>query len=226
MIIGAMQSHFMPGIGYFGLMKYVDKFVILDDVQFDKRSWQQRNFFSIARKKKYLTVPVLSKGKFNQIIQKVEINQNEKFIIEHLKTIEINYNKKTFFKEIFPYVEKIYEKKHIYLNDLNKDLIFFIKDYLNIKTEIIFSSNLKVETKKEKKIDDICNIIGCKQYISTIGSKNYLENLKNTNYQIKYFKIKNLNFNGKIDDGLCLLDVLFNIGKATSDYLEECFDIL
>lgn len=225
MILGAMQSHFMPGIGFFGLMKYVDKFVILDDVQFDKRSWQQRNFFSIAKRKKYLTVPVLTKGKFSQVIKNVKINYNEKFIIEHLKTIETNYNKKAHFSEIFPQIKKIYEKEHIYLNDLNNDLIFFIKNYLDIDTEIIFSSNLKVETKKEKKIDEICNLLGCKHYISTIGSKNYLENLKNTNYQIKYYKIKNLNYKDKIDDGLCLLDVLFNIGKATSNYLEECFDI-
>ena len=38
-----MQPTFMPWIGYFSMMKKVDKFVLLDDVQFDRRSWQQRN---------------------------------------------------------------------------------------------------------------------------------------------------------------------------------------
>lgn len=46
------------------------------------------------------------------------------------------------------------------------------------------------------------------------------------NSQIKYFKIKSLNFNGKIDNGFCLLDVLFNIGNATTDDLKECLNIL
>ena len=34
---------FLPWIGYFSLIKKVDKFIFLDSVQFDKRSWQQRN---------------------------------------------------------------------------------------------------------------------------------------------------------------------------------------
>ena len=38
-----MQPTFFPWAGYFGLIKFVDKFVFLDDVQFDSRSWQQRN---------------------------------------------------------------------------------------------------------------------------------------------------------------------------------------
>ena len=44
MKIAIMQPTFLPWLGYFSLIKSVDKFVFLDDVQFDRRSWQQRNY--------------------------------------------------------------------------------------------------------------------------------------------------------------------------------------
>ena len=43
MKIAIMQPTFMPWAGYFALINYVDKFVFLNDVQFNTRSWQQRN---------------------------------------------------------------------------------------------------------------------------------------------------------------------------------------
>ena len=71
-----MQPTFMPWTGYFHMIKNSDLFIFLDDVQFNKRSWQQRNKFLQLQKEIYLTVPVNSKGKFNQKINNVKINMN------------------------------------------------------------------------------------------------------------------------------------------------------
>ena len=38
-----MQPTYLPWSGYFNLIKNVDIFIFLDDVQFDRRSWQTRN---------------------------------------------------------------------------------------------------------------------------------------------------------------------------------------
>ena len=73
MILGISQPTFMPYAGYFGLLDYADCFVFLDNVQFDKRSWQQRNYIFMDKKAYLLTVPVLSKGKFHQKIDRVKI---------------------------------------------------------------------------------------------------------------------------------------------------------
>ena len=74
MIIGAMQSHFMPGIGYFALMKNVDQFVILDDVQFEKEDGSKEIIF--LNKKNFLTAPFYS-GLFHQKINKVKISKGQ-----------------------------------------------------------------------------------------------------------------------------------------------------
>lgn len=41
MTIGIMQPYFMPYIGYFQLMKAVDKYIIYDDVNYIKGGWGQ-----------------------------------------------------------------------------------------------------------------------------------------------------------------------------------------
>jgi hypothetical protein len=66
MILGISQPTFLPWAGYFGLLDFVDEFVFLDDVQFNKRSWQQRNNIKINNQTFFLTVPVISKNKYNQ----------------------------------------------------------------------------------------------------------------------------------------------------------------
>ena len=55
-----MQPTYLPWCGYFGLIDIVDIFVIYDDVQFEKRSWQQRNKIKTTSGSQWLTVPVLS----------------------------------------------------------------------------------------------------------------------------------------------------------------------
>mgnify|MGYP002701311344 CR=1 FL=1 len=68
-----MRPHYLPYTGYFNLVDSVDKFVLLDDVQFEKRSWQQRNNIKLNNQKHLLTISVKSKRKFKQKISKVEI---------------------------------------------------------------------------------------------------------------------------------------------------------
>ena len=66
MIVAIMQPTYLPWVGYFNLINKSEYFVFLDDVQFDKRSWQQRNKIIINSHQRYLTVPVLSKNKYLQ----------------------------------------------------------------------------------------------------------------------------------------------------------------
>jgi len=41
--IAIAQPTYLPWLGYFDLIDQVERFVVLDSVQFEKQSWQQRN---------------------------------------------------------------------------------------------------------------------------------------------------------------------------------------
>ena len=60
---------FLPWLGYFYMIDKADEFVFLDNVQFDKRSWQQRNKIKTPNGDDWITVPVLSKGMSKQLIK-------------------------------------------------------------------------------------------------------------------------------------------------------------
>ena len=55
-----MQPTYLPWLGYFALMDRVDCLILLDTVQFARRSWQQRNQIKTANGPVWLTVPVRS----------------------------------------------------------------------------------------------------------------------------------------------------------------------
>ena len=63
MIVSIMQPTYLPWIGYFDLIAKADIFVFLDDVQFSRRSWQQRNRVLLDGKEMMLTIPTKNKGK-------------------------------------------------------------------------------------------------------------------------------------------------------------------
>ena len=72
--VAIMQPSFMPWIGYFDLMDQVYTFIFLDNVQFEKQTWQQRNKIRTPNGLEWLTIPVKVSGKFGQNICDVEIS--------------------------------------------------------------------------------------------------------------------------------------------------------
>ena len=83
------------------------------------------------------------------------------------------------------------------------------------------SSSLNIEGKKEK-IDEICKKLKCKKYLSK-NSKEYLDNLSNIDYEIKYYKILYENKGTQPKINLCLIDVMFKMGKSTNEYIDKNF---
>ena len=193
MIAAISQPSFIPYGGYFSLISNVDRFILLDDVQFDKRSWQQRNYINISGEPKLLTIPVISKGKLNQKINEVQIDYENLDLYKIFKTIELNYKKEVFFEEFFIILKSIFLKKQKFLSELNINIIEAICLYLGIKTKKYLSSDFKNKNgyKKIDLLKYLLNQIKCDQYVTTIGSKDYLGEISSfpdTKININYFK--------------------------------------
>ena len=232
MILGLSQPTFLPWAGYFGLIDYVDDFIFLDHVQFDRRSRQQRNTIKINDSEHYITVPVLSKNKRDQKINEVLIDNKSNFFENHIKTIKHNYSKTKYFKNYSDDIFDIYRKNHLKLFELNLDLIYYFCKILKISCNFQYSSKLKIDNfSKEDLILEICKLKKCSHYISTIGSKNYLKDLNKFNenkIDIKFYEFlgKEYNQNGKLFiKNLSILDIVFNLGDETLNYIRENFKI-
>ena len=231
MKIGISQPTFLPWQGYLALINHVDEFIILDDVQFDKRSWQQRNIIKQNDNKLLLTIPVKSKGKYDQKINEVFIDYGSDFIDKHLKSIFLSYKKSNHFSLYFKKIEEIYKKKFEKLSEINIEFIFFFLKEMNINTKISLSSNLNLKEKKHNLIKRICEIKNCSNFVSTRGSEIYLKDLAKDkiNFEIVYYDFKNFDYKqigSKFISNLSSLDLLFNLGKNSKEYLENNFYLI
>ena len=140
--IAISQPTYLPWYGYFALIDYVDEFVFLNDVQFDKRSWQSRNYIKTSNDKLLLSANVKTKGKFNQNINEVQLINYDIFSNNHLRSIKLNYKKSKYFDLYFNEIKKIFEKKFDKLQDLNVEIINKINELLGIKKKFFFQVNL------------------------------------------------------------------------------------
>ena len=231
MLLGISQPTFFPWIGFFSLLDKIDKFIFLDNIQFEKRSWQQRNCIKLNDQKQFITISVKSKGRFKQKISEVEILHDKN--IELLKKkIYFIYKKTFFFEKYYRDIFQVIDKKHKYLKNLNIELIEFFIEALGIKIDLDYSSNYKINLKKENLIFKLCELNKCSQYITTIGSKNYLENYKvipGTEIKINFFEYKDCKYNqqGKgFIPKLSILDLLFNEGPNSINIIRKGFHLL
>jgi hypothetical protein len=204
------QPDFLPWKGFFKKLKKSQLFVVLDDVKFNRRGWTNRDKILINSKPTWITIPVQNKGNYNEIIKNIKIDYKNNWTSKLFKILEHNYRKAPCFDSHYEFIKKIISDEHEYLIDLNMKLIKYVMNYFNIKNDTIFSSNLFIKEKKGFKILEILKQTNATNYITGIGSKDYLdENLLSQN-NIKTEYLKN---NNNLDDNLSILHYLFNSNK-------------
>ncbi len=175
MRIAITQPTYLPWLGYFDLIDQVDTFVVLDTVQFEKQSWQQRNRIKTPAGLLWLTVPVVFRGRLEQKILEVEIRDVE-FGRKHLRGIEVNYGRAPFFEEYFPQVSAILQICPLgtRLIDLNLRLLNWFMELLGVQTSVVLASSLAQGGKRTELLANICRKLGASQYVSPLGSAVYL----------------------------------------------------
>ena len=174
-VVAIMAPTYLPWVGYFDMIDQADCFVYLDTVQFNKRSWQQRNRVKGPDGVQWLSVPVLSKGKYHQLLSEVELNSTVAFGQKHLRTIEFFYRKAPFYDACIEPLREILLKEHALLIDLNIELIDWCCERLGITTGKIRSSELGVGGKKAELLYNITRALDADCYLSATGSQVFID---------------------------------------------------
>lgn len=218
--IAIIQPNYIPWIGYFKIIKNVDEFIFLDDVQFTKRDWRNRNFINSEKGKILLSIPVKSKNKYLQKINETECINNE-WKKDHLNKIRYSYKDYPNFEEIFEILNKSYYKTNS--NNLLTNLyniLFELIDFLKIDTKISFSKDMPSSKKKLERIIEICKYKKTDVYLSGPSASNYIDTnkmrlneltLEYMNYENYNYEVKNKNH--KFIEKLSIIDLLMNSGR-------------
>ena len=219
------QPEHHPWLGFFKKMSQTDIFVFFDDVQYNSSGFQNRNYIKTNTGKTLLSVPVLSK--FDSKINEIKIDKTKNWFKKHKKSIMINYSKTDFFEEYKNKIEEIYETEYEYLIELNTKVIKFFLNELKIKTKIIFSSSLNLDSNSPKKILEICKKFNADKYIS--GVHWGLENLNLKEFSDNQIKIEFQKFfhpiykqcHSPFIPNLSTLDLILNEGENGRKILEK-----
>ena len=169
MKIAIAQPTYLPWLGYFDLLDQVDQFVLLDNVQFEKQSWQQRNRIKTPTGLQWLTVPVVFRGRLRQRIAEVEIREPD-FWCDHLRAIELNYRRAPFFERYFGEVSEQIRSHaaHLSLSQLTTGMLHWFRSTLGIRTPIVQASCLAVQGKRTELLAEICTALGANAYLSPL----------------------------------------------------------
>jgi len=156
------------------MLAQVDQFVVLDSVQFEKQSWQQRNRIKTPAGLQWLTVPVVFRGHFGQKICQVRIREPE-FARKHLRAIELNYRRCAYFEQYYePLAEIVRGAADGLLVDLNMRLVQWLCQVLGIRANFLRSSEMAVEGRRCELLIQICKQLNADFYVSPLGSRTYI----------------------------------------------------
>jgi len=233
-ILVAHQPEFLPYLGNISKATMGDVYFILDTVQFVKEHWQSHNKIRISASHEgwqWLIVPLKGVQKHVMMTNEVEID-GDFWKKKHLKSISLSYSRAPFFKEIFPEITGIYERKHIMLIDFLMDIIRYAFKKFDIKAPIYQTSNLKnmgytIEGKKSELILNMCKVVDAKTFVFGRDGRTYIEKEVFYNAGInfvfqEFHHMEYTQIHGHFVPNMSFIDLLFNYGPESKSILGKC----
>ncbi|KPK39166.1 MAG: hypothetical protein AMJ78_08890 [Omnitrophica WOR_2 bacterium SM23_29] len=227
MKLAAHQPNYLPYLGFFHKIYLSDIFVILDTAQFVKSgpfAWMNRNRIRTKDGWIWLTVPVLTKGKFPVSLFEAKIDNAEDWRDKHWKSIYYNYHKALHFNLYSDYFEELYKKKWSKLIDICEEAIYYLMRQLNIKVKTVRASELKIENKGSEFLVEACKRLGADTYIYGKHGEEYQDTkiFEKNNIKLMPQNFKHPRYHQLYEpfiECMSTVDLLFNHGQESADIL-------
>ena len=169
-----MQPYFVPYIGYFQLMAAVDRFVLLDDVNFIKRGWINRNRLpdTSEGKTQWLTLPLLNASQ-NRLIRDIQIAEDNGWKKKLIRTMQYCYSRACYGPELIAMFEGWMNTTEGRLTDFLAKTLSDIACRCGVHTEIIPSSSAysNHDLRGQDRILDICRQEDAAVYVNLPGGQ-------------------------------------------------------
>ncbi|MFN8606171.1 MAG: WbqC family protein [Vulcanimicrobiota bacterium] len=173
MKVVVLQPSFLPWLGHLDQYAWADRFVIYDDVQFDKHGWRNRNRILTSQGVAWLSVPVKVKGA--PLINQVEVDYSQPWRRKHLESLRQAYSKAPFFDWLFPQLQDYYAHDWKILLDWDVEGLKWLTSSLGLPWTGVFSSQLDVPGQKTERLIGLCGKLGATRYLTGDAARDYLD---------------------------------------------------
>ncbi len=226
MIVTIHQPEHLPWLGFFHKLYHAEQVVLLDNVQFRKNYFQNRNRILTTSGRQWLTVPVLSKGRSTAPIDQIPINEAVNWRRKYLETLRQSYRRHPYFPVYAPDIEGILHHKWENLVDLNMAIIELFLKALGSQRQLIRASELFVQGNRSNLLLAICQEMGADIYLSGPSGEEYLDEeiFHDAGIGVCYHEFHHptylqANWSGPFISSLSTVDLLFNVGPNSLDTL-------
>lgn len=235
MKIAIMQPYFFPYIGYFQLINAVDKFIILDSVQFIRHGWIERN--RVLKQVEgwiYIKTPLKKQNRYTLISER-EINNDNKWKDKLLEQLKVYKKIAPYYKTTIEILKEILNNHYEFISELNYESLCRICKYIEIETPISFFSEMKLKIDKVNEADEwalnISKSINASEYINPIGGKEFFhkEKFVKNNICLKFLQTSKHVYNQKrikFEPSLSIIDVMMFNSKTEIQELLNKFELL
>jgi len=196
-----VHPSYFPSISQFAAMVQASSITFEFGDNYQKQTNRNRTFIYSANGKQMLNIPVKHSKNAHQLYKDVKIENAFNWQKQHLKSLEASYRTSPYFEYFEDDINPIFFKKHSFLLDLNLQIHEIITSCLGQSLPYQESTEY---LKDPSPLHDFRNLINGKKDQTEIES--YVQV-----FQEKYGFINNLS----------ILDLLFNEGRHSIDYLKN-----
>lgn len=228
MYISIQQPEFFPWLGYFHKFSVVDRVIVLDNVQFKKRYFENRNKIRGPAGWNWLRVPVISKGRYTQLIKDVEIDQSTNWRRTVAESLRHAYAGAPYWHA---YGEELQGQIHAFegasLSKFNQLIISYMSQELGVSRPTQLASTMTSDGAGSELILNLCREAGASRYMSGVAGQDYLDKqaFRDAEIEVVYQNFihpEYTQFHGNLfEPGMSAVDALFNLGPDASELISS-----
>jgi len=226
-----MQPYFFPYIGYWQLIHAADLFLLLDDTQYMRHGWINRNrILKPGGGWQYILVPLEKHGRYDPI-KTITAQPHEKWkqlIVRQLT----HYKKKApYYEETLQLInDLLFSQTTHHIATINYGIIKKLCAYLDMRIEILLTSDQHFDYTHVEGSGDwalrIAEQVHATQYINPVSGRALFENDKfsSSGIQLSFLEPHEIVYpqRGPFEASLSIIDVLmFNGMSHTKEYLKQ-----
>ena len=221
MVMTVHQPEHLPWLGFFDKIKQADLWVILDDVQYRRHYFQNRNRIRTAAGSAWLTVPVWSECGVT-LIKDVQINDKAKWRRKCRETVRHAYIRAPFFETYMPMLDSVYGRSWASLVELNMELIRLLLQAFRIEKEIVLSSHLGRTERAGDLLLALAKECKASVYLSGVSGRDYLklDEFSRAGIEVRFQEFYHPIYpqlHQPFEPCMSSIDLLFNHGPRSAD---------
>ena len=172
MKLAITQPYLFPYIGYWQLIAAADRFVLLDDVNYIKKGFINKNRILYNNSAHPFTIS-LDHPSQNNLIMDSKLSADPESRMKFLRLVRDAYRHAPYFDAVYPMVERVMTNAE---TDLTEFIFFSIREtasYLNVQTDFTKSSLVEKDPalRGQNRIIAICKKLGADTYINPTGGR-------------------------------------------------------